>query len=372
MTLHDRISELIGQIYDAALNQAEMESTISSLLNILDGRWSHFGIIGAFDGPRPFAGTAGLDNLTSEDLTASFKRHNLAQRRISEFIRQHPKGGAVTSAMLYRPDEFTSSAVFAWTQKTFGTRHWSLCFASLPGGRSLGINIHRTAAQGELSPKEQQLFSMLFKHYDRAIQIGIRDVQALTGKDESRLFLDHAGRITMMDASAEAVISANDGLRVEHGYLVGGRSVDTMRLSQMVAKALGSRHTGEVADAVVIPRPSARTPYVVSASSAPRRGDVFDFLRPAAIVTIVDPSSMTLEAPQLWRKVLGLSAAEVRLMAAWLSQDADLRRAADTAGLAYETARAHMRSIFAKTEVNSQARLMQLLLAIGKRQPQPI
>jgi DNA-binding CsgD family transcriptional regulator len=78
------------------------------------------------------------------------------------------------------------------------------------------------------------------------------------------------------------------------------------------------------------------------------------------IVLVTDPERSPLPKQSLLQVALGLSNSEARIAVA-LINGASLVQAADRVGVSHETARSHLKSIFAKTSTNRQGELVVLL-----------
>jgi DNA-binding CsgD family transcriptional regulator len=78
------------------------------------------------------------------------------------------------------------------------------------------------------------------------------------------------------------------------------------------------------------------------------------------IVLVTDPEHSPFPKQSLLQVALGLSNSEARIAAA-LINGASLVQAADRVGVSHETARSHLKSIFAKTNTNRQGELVVLL-----------
>ncbi len=107
----------------------------------------------------------------------------------------------------------------------------------------------------------------------------------------------------------------------------------------------------------------------------PGHGDVVVTARPLDVSTIhtgagalalfiARPGPEASADPQALRDLLGLTKAEARL-AAVLAEGQGLVEAARRLGIAHNTAKAQLRSVFAKTGVHRQAQLIALLASIG-------
>ena len=109
----------------------------------------------------------------------------------------------------------------------------------------------------------------------------------------------------------------------------------------------------------------------------PRHGDILVTVRPldlkalhagtgagALALFLSRPGNEPTTDPQSLRDLLGLTMAEARLAAA-LAEGCSLVDAARRLGIAHNTAKAQLRSVFTKTGVNRQAQLVALLASLG-------
>lgn len=113
---------------------------------------------------------------------------------------------------------------------------------------------------------------------------------------------------------------------------------------------------------VLLPRIEGR-PLVAFPMCLPNVSrDIFAPCR--AIVVFVDLGRETATPDNLFRDVFKLTPAEVKLAEKTTCGD-DLTTAADELGVALETVRCQLKSIFAKTETNRQSQLIALLNKIA-------
>jgi DNA-binding CsgD family transcriptional regulator len=83
------------------------------------------------------------------------------------------------------------------------------------------------------------------------------------------------------------------------------------------------------------------------------------------IVLVTDPEHSPFPKQSLLQVALGLSNSEARIAAA-LINGVSLVQAADRVGVSHETARSHLKSIFAKTNTNRQGELIVLLNRLSR------
>ena len=115
---------------------------------------------------------------------------------------------------------------------------------------------------------------------------------------------------------------------------------------------------------MALARPSGRTPFVVRVmpSAAGERFGAGEL--PVALVLIADPDRRAAPSDATLRS-LGFSPSEARI-AQRLVQGRTLAEAARDLGMAHNTARAHLRSIFAKTRARSQVELVRMLVEFAR------
>ena len=112
-----------------------------------------------------------------------------------------------------------------------------------------------------------------------------------------------------------------------------------------------------------LPRATGRRSYLLLASPVAVPSDVFDRV---TCLTVLDPHcDAESDLAQLLQSSLELSASEARVVAT-LAEGRSVREAADSLGLSHHTVRSHLKRIFGRCEVHSQAELMQLVGRIAQ------
>lgn len=123
---------------------------------------------------------------------------------------------------------------------------------------------------------------------------------------------------------------------------------------------LATAHFGK---AISIPRHSGRAPYVIHLSSLAEQNE---FGRgadaPRAILFINDPAEPLVVNAHMLSSIYGLTPAEVRAAEAIVNGGA-AEEVASALGVTEHTVRAQLKQIYAKTGVNSRARLVKLVYA---------
>lgn len=219
-------------------------------------------------------------------------------------------------------------------------------------------------------PEQVRLLDALTPHLRQALRIEAhltRSEQELAetagAMDTLRhgvVIVDIAGRVVRLNAAAEDITTAGDGLQIHAGRL-GARSVSTQRqLEQSIGSA--SRPGLNASGATLLcERPSGNRAYVIHvlplADTGPHRRTG------RALVVIVDPERQPEPPAELLRRLYGLTKAETDIALGVLRTDG-LKPLADELALSLPTVKTHLQHVFDKTATHRQAELVRLLLRI--------
>ena len=177
------------------------------------------------------------------------------------------------------------------------------------------------------------------------------------------IILDHDGKLVRANAVAERLLAEGDGLA-----LAGGRlrlaAGDAHRALDKLLRLL--RAEGDPAAAPPqrfrIERPSGRRDLAVVAKAVTTPAFMRGGKGAALALFVSDPGQDAAPDPEAIRDLFQLTRMEAMLAAA-LAGGGSLVEAADRLGIAHNTARSHLRSIFAKTGARRQSQLVHLLHA---------
>jgi DNA-binding CsgD family transcriptional regulator/PAS domain-containing protein len=173
------------------------------------------------------------------------------------------------------------------------------------------------------------------------------------------VLLDHEGRIVRANAVADAILASADGIARSERGLRFGEASHRARIEALLAGEQGERGSPAI---LRVARPSGSRDYGV----AIHRIDTPGFMRtgssPALALLISDPERAAVADHEALRSRFGLTRKEA-LLAGELAGGNSLDQAAARLGIARNTARSHLRALFAKTGVSRQGELVRLIHA---------
>jgi DNA-binding CsgD family transcriptional regulator len=186
--------------------------------------------------------------------------------------------------------------------------------------------------------------------------------KTLDNVPQGLLVADPSGRILFMNRRAETTLRAKDGLWVASDGIRAHRTEETARLRELLARAANtSTGNGTHAGGVLsISRPGQRRSLKIMIAplpSSPNRGQH----GPAALLLISAPEQSTPTDAKLLQALLDLTPMEARLTAA-IVEGRTVKEFAEESGVSMNTARTHLKSVFAKTGVSRQAALVRFVL----------
>jgi DNA-binding CsgD family transcriptional regulator len=241
-------------------------------------------------------------------------------------------------------------------------------------GKGYLISMVRPAEADPFDGDDKEVLTRLLPHLKRSLQL--RD-EVVHGRVERGSLLDlmdqlplavllvsRSGLVRLRNQAAETLLCRRDGICLRSGYLAGGSARTTAELRRLIANAASRAPDGEEAAAAehfVIPRGPDRLPLISVAHpgrDADRGADVRS--EPMVVVLIKDPQVDSTRSIADFIKAYGLTQAEARLLRI-LSNGHGLFEAAQELGITRNTARTHMRNIYAKVGTHRQSDLVRLL-----------
>jgi DNA-binding CsgD family transcriptional regulator len=192
-----------------------------------------------------------------------------------------------------------------------------------------------------------------------------RDVYAgaVSQLSVASIILDEQGRLLTTNAVGRALLDQGEGISLRDGRLhIEGRDINK-ELQLALATIIKAQQRGEtsVVRALRVPRPAGRSDLGLVIRPVPASQWSEGQSSPSAAVFISDPDLHESTSRQILGELFALTPAEANL-ATLLARGLSLAQVSSTQSISQHTARAQLKSIFAKTGVSRQAELVRLVL----------
>lgn len=237
------------------------------------------------------------------------------------------------------------------------------------GDQSFSLAVLRAAERAPFDRTEKRRLGGLLLHLGRAFRLHRRVTAEMNGHAALGALLDCAplavilvdklARPVFANSAAKTILARGDGLVANAGRLAAVSRADDAMLGKAIASVIDGESKG--AQRVVAKRSGGRTPYVLRIADAGKedraRGDS---ARRLAAIFVKDRDETGATFASELGQAFGLTPAEARL-ADLIAFGHGLNEASDRLGITKNTARTHMKRIYAKTETDRPAALARLL-----------
>jgi len=366
----DRFEAAIESIYESALDVSRLPYALQDIAN-------SFGDLGASVVWARDDGAIGSITAPSQQSEQVLYEEGGWNQRDLRAIRAIERGyffsGApFTDRHLCSEEEMHSAPIYADYLLPLGIA-WIGGVAISPDPRTgVLLCVHRSASRPAFSDAELADLSLIGRHLERALRLGIHmfDAELLKcglGHALSRLHvgvfaLDSGGRVLFSNPRADQLIG--DGLRISNGRLVSETHHARKHLETALVSASSATWSTRANDLgpILIDRGDDKRPIAVYALPLPNTSSPVSelFARARMIVVAMVPDSEIPMDPAVVRDLLGLTLGEARV-AAHVGAGVPPREAAERLGISEETVRWTLKQVFSKTGVSRQSELVRLL-----------
>ena len=360
------LSQLIGSIYDCALEPDRWDRTLSDLKDAFESQTSSVGLIDKRRGRILIYKNAGA----KPEWLEQQQTHHAAEinaKLTDYFGRTSLDEPHVLSRHFARLD-WETSGYLQVCQKAGVTDMMAYALVWEPAYFSV-FGVAKMVQQGIITDRDIALGGLLLPHLRRAVTISkVLDAHAI---EQSRMAeaLDVLKCGVVLTDGGGAILHANRAAErmFRHGWFIQStRGVVAAKLPEAAkelrkAIKLAARDESTLGKTGLAIRLSEPDEPAIFAHVLPLTGgDLRSGLEPAAAAAVfIGAEQDEEEAAQAMAAAFGLTPAETRLLESLLAG----RTLAETAmarGVAITTAKTHLDSIFQKTGVNRQAELIRL------------
>lgn len=373
MPREQQVLDLIGNIYDAALDASRWPSVLQDLVRLTRSNTGNLAEVDLTNGATTPIVAVDMPRKGFSDYETYYWQQDIWTPKPGTF----EVGRAYSSQHTIDDHVLLRSGFYHDWMKPLRLFYGMGGIPLVDGKKMLLIGVHRPwSRQRPYSGQDIRLLQQLFPHFKRALQTHHR-LDQLTVEREALvettdqlprglITFDRQGRLLWMNRAAEAICNQGDGLTIQRGHVTAAVAAETERLHRLIHQAneLAGRATVvRIDDAMLISRPSGRRSYVVLVTPLQAGRRLVDDRHPAMALFVSDPERMPeLPAARLMR-LYGLTPAEAQL-ALQLAGGFDLKMIAAAMGKTLNTVRTQLKQVFQKTRTKRQAELMRLLSSL--------
>lgn len=367
----EEFSELLANLYDGHIEEDPYSSFLDGFRKIIDANFASITM------REPSGDDGGLLFVACDKLQKTYAdAHNnpyTDKYYTANLMTNLPWGEVVTLEETHPYSKLEETELYKFCMKPLDIYHMVGVDLRNANGQRFSVRFCRPKEAENFGPDECELLKLLTNHIQRAVANGI---QLINLDHERRLFsktlarqsigiitLDERGKIISRNAVADDMVRDKDGLHIVNDAIHLESPKAKAKFNDYLQEILAAQRQNEQAPvhALSVDRPSGKLPL--------------EFLiKPMMIDRSVEPSRtphmmVFINAPEkdydidirILMSLYQLTKAEA-MLAKHLAEGANLDQSAAQLGIARNTARAQLRSIFAKTGVSQQSMLVSLVL----------
>lgn len=363
MKKQKELTDLVASIYTAAVDSAHWQNVGEELADIVGG---HQSTIFLFDdlgsSERPLV-------VSYCDPSVIFQFEEILHEDV--WLK---KATALPTSSVFRSEEFIDLREYRKTRffqevcVPADVAHMTGSVVVNDQNQFICFAIQRGERRGMFDSKEIARVALVRDHFQRALTIHrtigklrseVSSLRAVLDTSSVATFLVDADGVTIWwNQAAERLLRKNDGVLIRNQRLMLHFSDDRSALRRLISSTTKTtKQEGTSAGGMIAARrPSGTLPYKVTVSPLQSVGGVWGD-NAASAIFIVDPEQAAAMDEQALQTVFGLTPTEARITAK-LTLGARLPDLADLLEISHNTARTHLKSIFRKCRVKSQAQLV--------------
>ena len=242
------------------------------------------------------------------------------------------------------------------------------CFAAVEN-TSMALYVSRGKANTCFSERDLALIESAGRHFGRALRLRqemkhkevVADfyAEAMERMSVGGVLIGACGSVTTLNATAERIIRDRDGLYMTAGRLHATDSLMDRQLQTTLRSVLSGEFSKRCV-ALALPRESDRRDLGLVMSPRPTTSLITGRDELNALLFLRDSETTLNFDAHLLQQLFSFTPAEASL-AIGLAQGKSFEDIESALNIRHNTARAHLRSIFVKADVNRQAKLVSLI-----------
>ncbi|MFT5482017.1 MAG: DNA-binding CsgD family transcriptional regulator [Halieaceae bacterium] len=364
-------SKLLGALYDGHIEEDPYGHFLQSLRGIMNLNFASMTL------REPIGEDGGLLFISSDVLQKTFvddHSNPYTDRYYTSDLMTNLNWGEVVT--LDQCTSFTSletSDLYKICMQPINIYHMAGIDLRNANGQRFSVRFCRPKDSPNFSAEDRDFLSELGTHIQRAVANGMQLIQldserkvyakTITGQSIGIITLDERGMVLNCNTTADKLLREKDGIAIINQQIYLHKNSERIKLSSYIDAVIDAQHKRQQApiNAMAVDRPSGKPDYEILVKPIAIDPAVEYSQTPHLILFISDPLKKNEVDAKILTSLYGLSRAEA-LLAQHLAAGASLDQSANALGIARNTARAQLRSIFSKTGVTQQSMLVSLIL----------
>lgn len=365
MRIDPKFSHLLGELYQGPLQEPPWQSFLSSMREVLGANLVTLLL-------RPPSEEEQVVMLADGGSLSAIKSYNEGQFVLDPFV-DLPTREVVSLHEYLSPETLLDSEFYRIIMQPQGW--YDFLGVDIREDKELDVRFRAGRYQGAqpFSTKEKALLQALLPHLERSIVLHTRinrseqERAVYAGAVEQLLvatiILDEHGKVLSLNATARELLAVDKALLLKGDQLTLVDREGNREFLALLAAVQKSRNATapEPAMAMQIPRRPPLQDLGLVVRAVPPASGVQGRGVPSIAVFIRDPQQTAEPPQQVISRLYGLTPTEATL-AMLLANGLTLDEAAVELSVSRNTARAHLRGVFAKTGVTRQSGLVRLIL----------
>jgi DNA-binding CsgD family transcriptional regulator len=355
---------LVGAIYESLLRDDTWSGALELLRRSLSSSMSCLRVIQKGSNPREYLFAAGPK--VNQEAIAEWERDNIRGSNVDMKLGEvmvfnwaDTRSADATTGILDRYDIIRAE---------IGTQ--AATCVMVTEDTEYVLTCMRDGEASPYRPDELALLRDAGSHFNRALRIRYEiesarvvnefQAQALDRLAISAILVEQGGRTTLLNRTAEKLLSGKGGLQLTGGKLRAADRFDDRTFQEAMKAVLASTSEG-ISRAVSIKRGEGERDIGVVVTARKFRSLVTSRPENCAIVFTRTAEALSDADISLFQELFSFTKAEARLAIA-LASGMRLEDVERELKIRHNTARAHLRSMFSKAEVGRQSELVHLLM----------
>jgi DNA-binding CsgD family transcriptional regulator len=364
-------SKLLGHIYDGHIEEDPYSSFLQNVREILSLNFASMTL------REPIGDDGGLlfisCDILEKTLIDDHENPYTDRYYTSDLMYKLPWGKAVTLDECISYKSLESSDLYTMCMEPINIYHMMGLDLRNANGQRFTVRFCRPKSADNFNESEKAFMTEIGHHIQRAVSNGMQVIQldserklfskTISGLSIGIITLDERGKVINQNRAAEEFLAHKDGLYVINEQLHLDNTADKQKLNDYIAEVIDAQRQQEVppVNAMTVERPSGAVHLELLIKPLAVDQTVESAKTPHLMIFISDPAKKYEIDIKMLRSLYNLTRAEA-MLAKHLAAGETLDQSANSLGIARNTARAQLRSIFAKTGATQQSMLVSLIL----------